>query len=161
MFFELAEVLYVVQFTCSTNDDHSDAVQALQYAVYARRVARAHTQLGCIEGQGLRRAHTVYVHGSTRLVDDSITTDVGRGRQSSTLIVTGFCHLANFFGSAIQAPLPASIARFAALVDISQRAATDAPSCALHAAHMSLKLTSSLSRSTNLNSALGSNVSSK
>ncbi len=28
MFFKLAEVLYVVQFTCSTDNDYSDAVQS-------------------------------------------------------------------------------------------------------------------------------------
>ena len=38
MFFELAEVLYVVQFTCSTNADYSDAVHtcSLQYAASPR-----------------------------------------------------------------------------------------------------------------------------
>ena len=39
MFFELAEVLYVVQFTSWTNEDYSETLQALQLAVYARRVA--------------------------------------------------------------------------------------------------------------------------
>ena len=36
-------MLYVVQFTLATNDDYSDAVQALQLAVYDRlRASREH-----------------------------------------------------------------------------------------------------------------------
>ncbi len=56
----LAQVLYVVQFTCWTNNDYSDAVQALQPAVMPLRVARAYTLL-LHRGWRLRRAQTVYV----------------------------------------------------------------------------------------------------
>ena len=35
-----AEVLFVAQFTSSTNDDYSDALQALQLAICRCRVAR-------------------------------------------------------------------------------------------------------------------------
>ena len=67
MFFELAEVLYVVQFTCSTNDDHSDAVQALQLAVYDRCARRAST-LGIGVGESATGAQHSFRRVFLRLV---------------------------------------------------------------------------------------------
>ena len=42
MFLSYAEVVFVIAFTCSTNADYSDAVQALQFAVYDRCASREH-----------------------------------------------------------------------------------------------------------------------